>query len=81
MKITSVTATPIRFSSDNVSSSSVPLIVRIQTDEGIEGIGECSGRYWQSLKPFIEDIAGPLIIGMDPRDTQTVWDAVWTETK
>lgn len=81
MNITSVTATPIRFSSDNVSSSSVSLIVRVQTDEGIEGVGECSGRYWQSLKPFIEDIAGPLIIGMDPRDTQTVWDAVWTETK
>ena len=76
MKITSVTATPIKIGSDNVSSSSVPLVVRVQTDEGIEGVGECSGRFWRVLKPFIEDIAAPLIIGMDPRDTQSVLDAV-----
>ena len=57
------------------------MIVRVQTDEGIEGLGECSGRFWEALKPFIEDIIGPRIIGLDPRDTQKIWDCMWTETK
>ena len=81
MKFTCVTATPSKIGCDSVSSSSVPLIVRVQTDEGIEGVGECSGRFWQVLKTFIEEIAAQMIMGMDPRDTQSVWDAVWTETK
>lgn len=72
MKITSVSATPLKLGT---------IVVRVQTDEGLEGIGECSGRFWQSMKPYIEDIVAPLIVGMDPRDTQTVWDAVWTTTK
>jgi len=72
MKITSVSATPLK---------SQVLIVRIQTDEGIEGVGECNARFWLTMKPFIEDIVGPRIVGLDPRDTQRIWDSVWTETK
>ncbi len=72
MKITSVSATPLKLGT---------IVVRVQTDEGLEGIGECSGRFWRVMKPYIEDIVAPLIVGMDPRDTQTVWDAVWTTTK
>ena len=31
-----------------------PMLVRVHTDEGISGIGECSGRNWKVLKPFID---------------------------
>ena len=72
MKITSVTATPLKVGS---------LLVRVQTDEGIEGSGECSGRSWESLKPFIEDACGSLIVGMDPRDTQAIWDRLFPPSK
>ena len=72
MKITSVEAIPIE---------SGPLLVRVRTDEGIEGIGETSPRYWEAMKPFIEGTLGDIVIGMDPRDTQLIWDAMFPPTK
>ena len=72
MKITSIQAIPIE---------SGPLLVRVRTDEGIEGIGEASLRYWRSMKPFIEETLADIVIGMDPRDTQLIWDAMFPPTK
>ncbi|MBT3942496.1 MAG: mandelate racemase/muconate lactonizing enzyme family protein, partial [Chloroflexi bacterium] len=72
MKITSVEAIPIE---------SGPLLVRVRTDEGIEGIGEAHAGYWKSMKPFIEETLGSIVIGMDPRDTQLIWDAMFPPTK
>jgi L-alanine-DL-glutamate epimerase-like enolase superfamily enzyme len=72
VKITSVEAIPIE---------SGPLLVRVRTDEGIEGIGEAQARYWRSMKPFIEETLGDIVIGMDPRDTQLIWDAMFPPTK
>ena len=72
MKITSVKAIPIKTGS---------LLVRVNTDEGIEGVGECSNRNWRSLKPFIEDDCGSIVVGMDPRDTQRLWDMMFPPSK
>ena len=71
MKITRVTATPLRTGT---------LLVRVDTDEGIYGIGEASGRYAPVLKPFIEDILAPIITGQDPRHTVRLWGEMFFGT-
>jgi len=71
VKITTVTATPLRTGT---------LLVRVETDEGIYGIGEASGRYAPVLKPFIEQILGPIIAGRDPRHTVRLWDDMFFGT-
>jgi len=71
VKITTVTATPLRTGT---------LLVRVETDEGIYGIGEASGRYAPVLKPFIEQILAPIIAGRDPRHTARLWDDMFFGT-
>ena len=34
------------------------MIVRVFTNDGLYGLGECSGRNWKVLKPFIPDRPG-----------------------
>jgi len=72
MKITSVKAVPIKTGT---------LLVRVNTDEGIEGVGECSNRAWRALKPFIEDECGSIVMGKDPLDTQKLWDLMFPPYK
>ncbi len=49
-------------------------LVRIQTDEGVEGIGLGSGgAIWRST---IERLA-PLLIGEDPINTERLWSKMW----
>jgi L-alanine-DL-glutamate epimerase-like enolase superfamily enzyme len=71
MKITQVEAIPLKIG---------PLLVRVSTDAGITGIGEASGRYWPVLKPFIEDVLGPLVMGKDPRHTSQRWEEMFFGT-
>ncbi|MGO7207911.1 mandelate racemase/muconate lactonizing enzyme family protein, partial [Rhizobium ruizarguesonis] len=47
------------------------LFLKIDTDEGITGIGECSG--WpRVVETAIHDLA-PLLIGEDPAHTERLW--------
>lgn len=49
-------------------------IVRVETDDGIVGYGECLARYqprvWADL---VQDVLGPAIIGEDPYDVEWIW--------
>ena len=47
--------------------------VRIYTDEGIVGIGECFRRQPQVTKTVIDDVLQPILIGSDPLDTEIRW--------
>jgi len=71
MKISHVEAIPMK---------SGPMIVRVFTDDGLYGLGECSGRNWKVLKPFIEDILQPLVVGKDPRLTTRLWEDMFFTT-
>ncbi|MDA0768741.1 MAG: mandelate racemase/muconate lactonizing enzyme family protein [Chloroflexi bacterium] len=48
--------------------------VRVFTDEGITGIGECFRRQPTVIKTLIEDLLTPALIGKDPTDTQPRFD-------
>ena len=48
-------------------------IVRIYTDEGLVGIGECFRRLPEVIKITIDNIITPILIGKDPVETETRW--------
>ena len=47
--------------------------VRVYTDEGITGIGECFRRQPQVIKTLIEYTLGPVLVGQDPLDNELRW--------
>ena len=48
-------------------------IVRIYTDEGLVGIGECFRRLPEVIKTTIDNIITPVLIGKDPVETEPRW--------
>jgi L-alanine-DL-glutamate epimerase-like enolase superfamily enzyme len=64
MKITDVRATLLKTGS---------IFVRVYTDEGVMGIGECSPMHGRVLQHFVEAALKPLLIGEDPRETDRLW--------
>lgn len=58
------------------------VFLKLVTDEGIEGIGECnmsSGRE-QGLVQLIKDLSEPFVIGTNPFDTEKLWDRLYSST-
>ncbi|MBM3957090.1 MAG: mandelate racemase/muconate lactonizing enzyme family protein [Gemmatimonadetes bacterium] len=54
------------------------LFVKVHTDEGITGVGECSG--WpRVIRSAVEDIA-PLVVGEDPMNIERLWHKVLVST-
>ncbi len=49
------------------------VLVRVLTDEGIEGWGEAGGGLSGATKPIVEQMLAPQIIGMDPLNREKVW--------
>lgn len=49
------------------------LLVEVRTDEGITGIGSCSGN-GAIIEVIIERILKPILIGMDPTKIEELWD-------
>ena len=47
--------------------------VRVYTDEGLAGIGECFRRQPGITKSLIDDILGPILVGKDPLETEVRW--------
>ena len=47
--------------------------VRIYTDEGIVGIGECFRRLPEVIKTVVEKIIRPILLDKDPMDTEVRW--------
>lgn len=53
-------------------------LVRITTDEGISGVGECMVRLAPTATRDIVHAVKPLLIGRDPRDIAGIWDLLWS---
>ena len=71
MKITSVETTPLTTGS---------LLVRVHTDEGLVGLGECYVISPFVVKPFIDGLLAPLVVGKDPTLTGRLWDEMFYAT-
>jgi L-alanine-DL-glutamate epimerase-like enolase superfamily enzyme len=58
------------------------IIVRVKTDEGIEGIGEAgfSAEYFPTVGPIINHQLGPMLIGRDPLDIASIWQDMLNAT-
>ena len=69
MKITDVKATPMR-----------PCLVRIYTDEGVMGIGECSPMNTTVIAHFVNTALKPLLIGENPLETDKLWNKMISST-
>ena len=51
--------------------------VRVYTDEGITGIGECFLRQPQTVKTVIDHTLRLVLLGSDPMDTDLCWHAMY----
>jgi D-galactarolactone cycloisomerase len=89
MKITSVTAAPLGVPLDEelrwgamVVDVKGGIVVRITTDEGLEGIGEAgfSAAYFPTVGPIINQQLGPMLVGRDPRDIGALWQEMLDAT-
>jgi D-galactarolactone cycloisomerase len=51
-------------------------LVQVETDEGISGIGSCSGN-GELLEFIIARVLKPLVVGMDPTQIDALWDRAY----
>lgn len=56
------------------------LIVRILTDDGLEGIGECFGPP-EPAAAVIDSVFEPLLIGSDPLCNEVIWDSLYNKLR
>ena len=59
-----------------------PVIVRINTDEGISGFGEVGlayGKGWRAGLGMVQDFA-EVIIGEDPMNIEQIWETIFRKT-
>ncbi|GAB2961692.1 mandelate racemase/muconate lactonizing enzyme family protein [Amycolatopsis acidiphila] len=89
MRITGVSATPLGSPLDGElrwGAMAVRVkggvVVRVTTDEGLEGIGEAgfSAEYFPTVGPIINSQLAPMLIGKDPRDIGALWQQMLDAT-
>ncbi len=86
MKITSVKAIPFKLPlteplkwATGYMDHAEHVLIRIATDEGIEGIGEAVprptiyGETQESIVKIVNDMLAPMLIGQDPFDLEKIW--------
>ncbi|MBC8232200.1 mandelate racemase/muconate lactonizing enzyme family protein [bacterium] len=56
------------------------ILVRVYTDEGIVGLGECSGMNGPVIRSVVEDSLRPLLIGENPLDIERLWEKMYVKT-
>lgn len=52
-------------------------LVRVSTDEGVQGVGECMVRLAPLATAAVIDEIAPVLIGKDPRDTRYLWELMY----
>ena len=86
-KIVSVSSSTIRVPLDNVTSFATRTVsardyalVKIRTDDGIEGIGFCYGgsRAGHLVTLAVRELLAPLLIGQDPYQVEGLWQRMYT---
>src|ERR671918_935180 len=85
MKITDVRTIRLRaeippdgqvFSRSGVRNSRFATLVRIETDEGVTGIGSCSGN-GEMIEAVVTKVLKPLLLGMEPTAMDDIWDKAY----
>jgi len=85
MKITDVKTIRLRatiptegqvFSRSGVRNTRSTTLVRVDTDEGISGIGSCSGN-GELIEVIVGRVLKPLLVGMDPTEIDEIWDTAY----
>lgn len=85
MKITDIKTIRLRaaiptegrvFSRSGVRIARSTTLVQIETDEGITGLGSCSGN-GDLIAVIVGKVLRPLLIGMDPTDIDAIWDKAY----
>ncbi len=78
MKITSVDIIDVANDFASATSKWRPVVVKINTDEGISGFGEVGLAYGVGASAGIgmaKDLAA-IIIGMDPMNNEAIWEKI-----
>jgi D-galactarolactone cycloisomerase len=82
MKITDVKTIRLRatipaegqvFSRSGVRSTRSTTLVQVETDEGVSGIGSCSGN-GELIEVIVGKVLRPLLVGMDPTEIDEIWN-------
>jgi D-galactarolactone cycloisomerase len=85
MKITDVKTIRLRatipvegqvYSRSGVRNSRSTTLVQIDTDEGVSGLGSCSGN-GELIEVIVARVLKPLLIGMDPLEIDEIWDKAY----
>src|SRR6266404_9720184 len=85
MKITEVKTIRLRatiptegqvFSRSGVRNSRSTTLVQIETDQGINGLGSCSGN-GDLIEVIVGKVLKPLLVGMDPTQIDEIWDQAY----
>ncbi len=85
MKITDLQAIRLRaampaegqvFSRSGVRRTRSTTLIRVETDEGISGIGSASGN-GELIEFIIAKVVKPMLIGTDPTDIDAIWDRAY----
>lgn len=64
------------FSRSGVRSTRSATLVRIDTDEGIYGLGSASGN-GELIESIVARVLKPLLLGMNPTDIDAIWDKAY----
>jgi len=88
-KIVSVASSTVRVPLDNVTSFATRTVsardyalVRVRTDDGVEGIGFCYGgsRAGHLVTLAVRELLAPLLIGQDPLQVEGLWQRMYQES-
>jgi L-alanine-DL-glutamate epimerase-like enolase superfamily enzyme len=67
----------------NVITNILPtgsIFVRIRSDEGVTGLGECSPMHSQVLAHFVDTALKPRLIGQNPLEIEKLWNEMFFPT-
>jgi L-alanine-DL-glutamate epimerase-like enolase superfamily enzyme len=85
MKITDVRTIRLRaeipsegqvFSRSGIRNSRSAILVQVETDKAITGLGSCSGN-GELIEFIVANVLKPLLIGMDPTEIDAIWDKAY----
>ena len=77
MKIKSVEIFDVEIGGSNKNFAWHPVLVRIQTDEGIHGVGEAGLAYGighSAAAAMVKNLAEKFLIDADPMKTEKIWN-------
>ena len=64
------------FSRSGIRNSRSTTLVQVETDEGVTGVGSCSGN-GELIEVIVSKIVKPLVVGMDPMTIDEIWDKAY----